>query len=1288
MKLTILGILAWALGGAASAADGEINVALQKWGASAQASSIYAPGYEADRVLDGKMTGEHDKWNSAAQAAAPHWLVIDLGRKQPVHRVAIHHEGVRSDGNKYNTGRFQLQRGNSPAGPWTDLVPPVVDNHGNRSELSFAPVPVRYLRLWITQGEQGGKNEFARIFEVEAYAQKEKLTEPLAGLAWAMPAEYRKTEAGGIERLAVLEMVSREGGGQEKPTLTVAGKPIIKLAPNQQTGIWEFWMPLTTGDKATAVLVSAGGTVLARHEFAVSGGEYFSGGSVSIVSSSHQDTAWMDTPDACRRFRIEQNLMPALEMMKKDKTYCFAMECTLHLMEFLEAHPERRAEVAALMKEGRLEWGATYNQPYESWLSGEELIRQAYYGRRWITKNFPGCDAKVAFNPDVPARAWQMQQILAKAGIPYLFTSRYHEGLYRWASPDGSSVLMYTPGHYCNPMGLLQQAPASAVQGIQAKLEEQGGYYAKRQIPPAYCLINSADFSKPSDFSPLITQWQVQAALKDALPAPKLRYGSILDFFTAIDKPQAKFDRAGGERPDVWLYITGPTHHWTSSIRREAARLLPAAETFTTFASLLKGDFHDWPTKAFDQAWMDEIYIDHGIGGKNGHITDEVFYRKVENARDAGARLLGQALDTIACQVKAQPAAATPVAVFNTLSWTRSAPVAITVPETLAGPVHIEDSDGKEVPSQSTALGLPDEVNVAAAQGARATASSMFSPAYDAGKAIDGKWAVQDPNDGLGASDKWNSVAGAGPHWLAIDLGRPRTIHRVVVRHEGVLGVFRDETRFNTADFQIQGADAAAGPWTDLVPPVVGNTLSLTTHDFAPATLRFLRILITKGTQPGADQIARIYEVQAFAKAPVPPRQLVFVATDVPALGYKTYRLAAGEPKVAATSSAATPEGCENQAYRVELAPGGIKGIYDKRQKRELLNTGKFLGGEVFTMLSVAPNNRGGGTDAGEFGAIPMPVPDASFDRVADHKPAWKIIEQGPVRIVYQLEQPLADTTVRQRVIVWQQLKQIDCEADLLNFNGRLWREFRLALPLALEKPQLAYEVPMGVVEIGKDEVSTTGGHAYGGLTYFEQCKDIRPRMVQNFIDASDGNGGLTMSTSAAAFDWIDPTAAPVAYPVLQPVLLASRKSCNGEGVWYPQAGDHQYRFSISSHAGGWRNGRQDGIAANHPLQAVVGVKPAPGAALPPEMSFASVSASNVMVGTIKKCEDDNSVIVRLYDIEGKDSTATLKLFKPVKNAEQTNIIEEGGKPLPVKKGTVEIPVGHHAIETIKIRRE
>ena len=366
----------------------------------------------------------------------------------------------------------------------------------------------------------------------------------------------------------------------------------------------------------------------------------------------------------------------------------------------------------------------------------------------------------------------------------------------------------------------------------------------------------------------------------------------------------------------------------------------------------------------------------------------------------------------------------------------------------------------------------------------------------------------------------------------------------------------------------------------------------------------------------------------------------------------------------------------------------GIKSIFDKRQDRELLDTSKFLGGEVFTMLSVALDNRGAGTDAGEFGRVPLPVMDDSFDRVSAHKPEWKLMESGPVFSAYQLEQPLADTTVRQRLVVWNGIPRLDCWVGLQDFNGKLWREFRMALPLAQEKPRIAYEVPMGVVEIGKDEIPTTGGHAYGDLTYSDQCRDIHPRMVQDFVDSSDARGGLTMSSSVSVFDWIDPTTTAPGKPVLQPVLLASRKSCNGEGNWYPQAGDHGYLFTLTTHQGDWRNGYRDGIGANNHLRWIM-AKPSGTAVLPAEKSFASVSAGNVIISTIKKCEDDDSIVARLYDIAGRDATATLTLFQPINDAEQCNIIEEeADKSLPVTKGAVEIPVGRNAIETIKVRVE
>jgi alpha-mannosidase len=186
-------------------------------------------------------------------------------------------------------------------------------------------------------------------------------------------------------------------------------------------------------------------------------------------------------------------------------------------------------------------------------------------------------------------------------------------------------------------------------------------------------------------------------------------------------------------------------------------------------------------------------------------------------------------------------------------------------------------------------------------------------------------------------------------------------------------------------------------------------------------------------------------------------------------------------------------------------------------------------------------------------------------------------------------------------------------------------------------------------------------------------------------VDASDERGGVTMSSDVSVFDWKDVTRDPVAYPVLQPVLLASRKSCNGQGNWYPQAGNHTYRFALITHDGGWRTGRKDGIAANHPLQSVVGALPAADAALPPEMSFASVSAENLIISTLKKCEDDESVVVRVYDIEGKNSNAAIKLFRRVGAAQRTNLIEEGGQPLNVDNGSAQFRVGRNAIETIKL---
>jgi hypothetical protein len=991
--------------------------------------------------------------------------------------------------------------------------------------------------------------------------------------------------------------------------------------------------------------------VVAALPAAAQSGAYFHSGSIELFSSSHQDIAWMDTPQACMLFRVNQCIRPAIGLMAKDRNYAFVMENMLNLAEFLDQRPQDRPLIERFTREGRLEWGATYNQPYEDLLSGEELIREAYFGRRWLKRVFPGTDAKVAFNPDVPGRTLQMPQILAKSGIPYLLVSRYHEGLYRWHSPDGSSVLMYSPGHYTSPKMLLSLPVAEAVPALERRLAERAPIYEKYAIPPVLPLLHSEDFSEPKDYGPLLEAWNKPGR-------PRLEYSSVRGFFERIDKPEAKFPELRGHRPNLWLYIGGPTHHWAVSALRDAARLLPAAETFATVRGLLDGNFQSYPAARLSEAWKAEIYPDHGWGGKNGHITDITFKEKAEYAKSAAYSVLGESLQQIASRIRVDRAQGTPVVVFNPLAATRTDPLVLYLP---AGTTRLLDSAGQSTPCQPTGLENPDEVNVAL--GAHVTADSSASPVQAPDRAIDGKWSHLE-------SERWVSTTSTASHWLVVDFDRPRTVHKIVLRHEGSLGKFQDIDDDNTTDFQLQAADSPAGPWHDIVAPVRGNKAVLTVHRFAPRTFRYLRVYITRAAARPA-QPARLFEVEAFEAVPPRADKLVCMATAVPSVGYKTFYGTTGDaPKPA---SVASPTLLEDAHYRIRLAPGGVASLFDKQLGRELLETGKYLGGEVFTLQSV-------GNGAGEFTAVQQPTMEG-FDKMSLHQAAWRVVETGPVRTVVELVSDWPDVTVRERIVLYHLVKRLDFDVALLGWNGTRYREFRIAWPL---KGQVSYEVPMGVVEVGKSELQTTGGLAYGKVDYAGFIPEIRPREVRDFITVSNADAAVTLSSSVAAFDYQDPTTAPVPYPVIQPILLASRKSCHGEGNWYLQPGDHHYRFSLTSHTPGWQNGYLAALAANQPMFPAIEPGISEKQSLPPEQSFFSFSADSVVLSTIKKSEDDDTVTVRFYEMQGRDAKVAIRSFVPAGQAWRTNLIEEEARPANVESGSVVVDTGHHSIETVK----
>ena len=368
---------------------------------------------------------------------------------------------------------------------------------------------------------------------------------------------------------------------------------------------------------------------------------------------------------------------------------------------------------------------------------------------------------------------------------------------------------------------------------------------------------------------------------------------------------------------------------------------------------------------------------------------------------------------------------------------------------------------------------------------------------------------------------------------------------------------------------------------------------------------------------------------------------------------------------------------CENQFYKIEFANGGIKSLFDKELSVNLLKTDKFLGAELFTMQSV-------GNGAGEFTDVQQPTMEG-FEKLSSYNQPWSLVSSGAIRDVYQFTKEINHVTVEQQAILYKTIKRIDIHVDLKGFDGTRYREFRLAFPVDQVKSEVAYEVPMGVVRVGKDEIAGAAGFSKQSQIYDTPCALVHPREVQDWFSASDGKTGITISSDVAVFDYIDPTTNPSENTILQPILLASRKSCHGEGNYYLQPGDHTYNLSIYSHPGDWKNGYRLGTQSNQPLKAVTVNPKQANANMPESQSFISIENNNLMISTVKKCDDEDQVVVRCYDVEGKDVEAKISVFKPFRTAEKTNMIEEDGKLIPGAGTTLGLKVGHHAIETIKL---
>ena len=103
------------------------------------------------------------------------------------------------------------------------------------------------------------------------------------------------------------------------------------------------------------------------------------------------------------------------------------------------------------------------------------------------------------------------------------------------------------------------------------------------------------------------------------------------------------------------------------------------------------------------------------------------------------------------------------------------------------------------------------------------------------------------------------------------------------------------------------------------------------------------------------------------------------------------------------------------------------------------------------------------------------------------------------------------------------------------------------------------------------------------------------------------------------------------------------------------------------------------------PLQPVVVNGKIKQGGLPESRSFVQLDKHNVIVSTLKKCDNENSYIIRLYEVTGEDTDIRITFPFPIKRLWKTDMIEENGKEIQHDNNSFNTRMGHNAIETFKL---
>lgn len=329
--------------------------------------------------------------------------------------------------------------------------------------------------------------------------------------------------------------------------------------------------------------------------------------------------------------------------------------------------------------------------------------------------------------------------------------------------------------------------------------------------------------------------------------------------------------------------------------------------------------------------------------------------------------------------------------------------------------------------------------------------------------------------------------------------------------------------------------------------------------------------------------------------------RICFLA-ELPSLGYTSFKLVRGEPEKRPAGKhtlSCTSSSLENDWFYLEIDPetGYIKKLYDKANEKEV-----FHGPAAIPVVIDDPS------DTWSHGVFRFKKEVGRFNEAR-----IKLVEEGPVRGILRIKSKFENSTLTQDMIMYRGLEIIECKVTV-NWHERQ-RLLKLSFPVNVENPEVAYQIPYGFIH------RPPNGEEEPGLSWIDVSgKEYGVSLINNAkysYDVEENDLRLTVLRS--------PVYAHHIPEKLEPEV----------DYTYVDQGEQRFTYLLLPHPGSCDYTRATRWAENLDNPPISLFEHPHDGKLPGSQSFLKIDKRNILVSTIKKAEDTDDIVLRVYETEG-----------------------------------------------------